>query len=124
MPVGPIDRNLFAVPFDYYPQDGARAPQASRTPTDQGFWDELAKSMSAQADQKKDRQILVDNLRTQAAGLTLQGTVLGNQPKAWLNGSLVGVGENIGTTGFRVVKIEARMILVEREGVRLEIPMK
>jgi hypothetical protein len=123
-PAASLSRNLFSVPFDYYPQDGSRLPEVSRSNLDGGFWDDLAKSMSAHADQKKERQILIDNLRTQASDLSLEGTVLGSQPKAWVNGSLVGVGEQVGSSGFRVVKIEARGIVVEREGVRLEVPMK
>jgi hypothetical protein len=49
-------------------------------------------------------------------------TIGGPNPKAMINGALVGEGDVVAS--FRIIKIEARRILVEREGIRLEIPMK
>jgi hypothetical protein len=39
-----------------------------------------------------------------------------------VNGDLVGEGSVV--ANFRIVSIEARRIIVEREGIRLEIDMK
>jgi hypothetical protein len=39
-----------------------------------------------------------------------------------INGSMVGEGEVVAQ--FRVLRIEARSVVVEREGIKLEIPMK
>jgi hypothetical protein len=118
-----ISRNIFEVKLDYYPMEsGTKASEDSRTPTDPTFWDRLAKSIDAQADQQHKREILIQNLRQQAGQLQLTMAVMGNHPKAMINGQMVGEGEVVAQ--FRVLKIEARSVVVEREGIRLEIPMK
>jgi hypothetical protein len=55
---------------------------------------------------------------------------MGAVPKAVVNGEMVGEG-SVAASGagdtrvsFRVLKIEARRIIVEREGIKLEIQMK
>lgn len=118
-PVGPMTRNLFAVPLDYYPRDVARGGELS---AGGGFWDRLAKSVSAHADEQEQRQILIDNVRIMAGGLKLQSTVMGPQPSAMVNGEMVREGSVV--AGFRVLKIEARRMIVEREGIKLAILMK
>jgi hypothetical protein len=116
--VGLIHRNLFLVKLDYFTQDGSSLTK-DQSAAD-GFWDELAKSFAAKADQEKVKHILVENLQSQAARLKLQSTVMKNgDPKAMVNGTLVGAGDTI--AGFRVVKIEAKRIIVEREGIKLEV---
>jgi len=113
-----LHRNLFLVKLDYFASEKSSvAPAANAT---DGFWDELAKSLAAKADQEKARRILADNLQAQAAKLDLQSTYMNNGArKAMVNGTLVGEGDSIG--GFRVIKIEAKRIIVEREGIKLEI---
>ncbi|MGA2229348.1 MAG: hypothetical protein ABSH22_00335 [Tepidisphaeraceae bacterium] len=113
-----MGRNLFSVPYDYYPQDPNHPPPSANT--DNGS----AKSAATEADQVKERQILIENLREQAGGLTLEGTVLGENPRVWINGVLVGLGQPIGQTGFRVAKIESRRVFIERDGVQIELSMK
>lgn len=120
--IAPLQRNLFSVNLDYFPSDSTKINRTLRQPDGDGFWDQLAKSMTAQADQKKERQILIENLQLQAAQLRLQSTMMGPVPKALLNEQFVKVGDVIAK--FRIVKIEARRIVVEREGVKLEIVMK
>jgi hypothetical protein len=119
-PVTPSGRNLFFIKLDYFPRDGKTVTSDARA--EEGFWDQLAKSVTAQADQKRDRQILIDNLRAQAARLKLQSTIMGAVPKALIDGELVGEGDVV--AGFRVLKIGARGIVIEREGIVLEILMK
>jgi hypothetical protein len=119
-PVEPIKRNLFAVPLDYYPRDGAGAGED--TGNANGFWDQLSKSMSAQADQQEQRQILIENIKIKAAALNLQSTMMGAQPTAMVNGEMV--REESVVAGFRVLRIEARRMIIEREGIKLEIFMK
>jgi hypothetical protein len=127
-PEVPIGRNLFVADLDRFPADSGHAASANQG--NPGFWDELAKSMGVRADVRKERQILVENLTQQASQLRLQSTLMGASPKAVINGDLVGEGDNVASgTGesrvvFRVVRIEARRILVEREGIKLEIQMK
>ncbi len=117
-PLGPLGRNLFVVNYDFFPQDGSK-PAAPRRPQGDGFWDHIAKSMTLRADQKREREVLVENLRMQAGQLKLQSTVMGASPKALVNGELVGEGDVVAS--FRVTKIEARRIVVEREGIKLEV---
>ena len=121
-------RNLFVVNLDRFPQDSGKAAQgAAKTAL---FWDDLAKSLSQQADVRKERQILIENLQQQASQLRLQSTMMGAVPKAGINGGMVGEGSVVASgagdsrVSFRVLKIEARRIIVEREGIKLEIQMK
>jgi len=128
-PIGLSERNLFQVRYEHFPRDGSRRKENPVVgPT--GFWDELAKSMTSQADQRQRRQYLVENVQRQAASLKLQSTLMSGQlPRALVNGEQLGEGDvvAVGTgstrTEFRVLKIEARRIIVEREGIKLEIQM-
>jgi hypothetical protein len=128
--IPPLSRNLFAVKLDNFPLDGTAAQAAAPT-SGNGFWDQLAKSMSLRADQKKERAALLENLEHQASQLKLQSIVMGAKPSAVINGKLVGEGSEVvasgseqgGATTFRVLKIEPRRVIVEREGVKLEIAM-
>ena len=127
-PATPIGRNLFAINLEKFPQDQNRVVNSSSGVS--GFWDELAKSMSSRADVRKERQILIENLTQQASQLRLQSTMMGASPKAVVDGGLVGEGDVVACgsgetrTTFRVLKIEPRRIIVEREGIKLEIQMK
>ena len=120
-PVSPVVRNLFTVPTENYAQTGER-PAAPVVRVDDGFWDELAKSLSSQADQNKQRQIRTDNMLRDAAKLQLQTILMSASPKAVIGGEMVGEGSVVAE--FRVLRIEARRIIIEREGIKLEIPMK
>jgi hypothetical protein len=121
-PIAPVTRNLFVVKMEYYPADGSR-PVATSEIDAEGFWEQIEKLRASRADQEKARGILVGNLRVLAAKLDLQSTVMRNgSPKALVNGVLVGEGDTI--EGFRVIKIEPKRIVVEREGVKLEVLFK
>jgi len=121
-PVAATGRNLFVVKMEYYPADGSR-PVATAEVNAEGFWDQIEKLRASRADQEKARGILVGNLRVLASKLDLQSTVMRNgSPKALVNGVLVGEGDTI--EGFRVIRIEAKRIVVEREGVKLEVFFK
>lgn len=115
-----LTRNLFAVELERFPYDGTRARTTHKETM--GFWDQLAKSMTFRADVRRERQVLLENLARQASELRLQSTIMGASPKAVIDGELVGEGDVVAS--FRVLKIEPRRILVEREGIKLEIQMK
>ena len=123
-----INRNLFVVNLEKFPQDSGH--MATGTAKSALFWDDLAKSLSQQADVRKERRILIENLQQQASQLRLQSTMMGAVPKAVVNGDMVGEGSVVASGAgdtrvtFRVLKIEARRIIVEREGIKLEIQMK
>lgn len=114
-----VRRNLFVVKLEHFPTDASRpAPLAPSAAS--GFWADLAKSMAVRADQEKARHILIQNLQTQASKLNLQGTMRSNDsPRALVDGKLVGEGDVV--AGFKILKIEPNRIIVEREGVRLEV---
>ena len=115
-PIAPLSRNLFVVNYDLFPTDGARPPEvAIHVDRGDGFWDQLAKSMAARADQIKEHRARVETLRAEAATLKVQSTLMGASPKALVNGRLVGIGDVVAS--FRVTRIEARRIVVEREGI-------
>ena len=127
-PATQLGRNLFAVNLERFPQEGNRTNAIGEGAV--GFWDELAKSMSFRADVRKERQILLENLQQQASQMRLQSTLMGATPKAVIDGELVSEGDVVACgsgetrTTFRVLKIEPRRIIIEREGIRLEIQMK
>ncbi|HEY8667328.1 MAG TPA: hypothetical protein VIL86_11720 [Tepidisphaeraceae bacterium] len=121
-PIEPLTRNLFAVKLEFFPQDPAQINQIVRPPPGTGFWDELGKSLAAQADQRKERQMQLEKLQLMAAQLKLQSIMMGAQPKALINGALVREGDVV--SDFRILKIEARRIVVEQDGVKLEVGMR
>jgi hypothetical protein len=119
-PIRPLIRNPFAIPLDYYPRDSAAVADKASTQT--GYWDLVGKSMSSRADQQEQRQILIDNVRIAAASLKLQTTIMGAHRGAMVNGTMVREGDSV--SGFRVLSIEARQVIVEREGVKLALLME
>lgn len=114
----PLKRNPFIVPMDFYASDGAKTADSASAG---GYWNQVGKSMSSRADQQEQRQILVDNVLIAAEALKLESTIMGATPGAMINGQLVAEGSEI--EGFRVLKIEPRQIIVEREGVKLAVMM-
>jgi hypothetical protein len=120
-PITGTDRNLFAIKMDYFPVDGSR-PIITGDDGD-GFWDQLAKSLAAKADQEKVKGILLANIALQASRLDLQGTMMRNgKPTAMVNGTFVQEGDTI--EGFRILRIEAKRIVVEKEGVKVQVNFK
>jgi hypothetical protein len=117
-PIAPLSRNFFVINYDFFPQDGSK-PVVAPVARGDGFWDHVAKSMALRADQKREHEVLVENLKSQALQLRLESTMMGASPKALVNGQLVGVGDVVAS--FRVCTIDARRIVVEREGIKLEI---
>ena len=120
-PITGTKRNLFTIKLDYFPVDGTR-PMFSGDDAD-GFWDQLAKSLAAKADQEKAKGILRDNVRMRASRLDLQSTGMFNgSPKAMVNGTIVQEGDTI--EGFRITRIETKRIVVELEGIQVEVIFK
>jgi hypothetical protein len=105
--------------FDWIISPWTRPSPRNREET---FWTELEKSLAQQADEASKRESLVNSLKQQAQAIRPQSTIMGPNPRAMINGQMVGEGDVVAS--FRVVKIEARRIIVEREGIRLDVPMK
>ena len=54
-------------------------------------------------------------------GLVLQTTILGDQPRAVINGQVVLVGQKI--RGFTVKKIMSRQVIIEKNGIKIRLEM-
>lgn len=125
VPISPIRRNIFYINLDRFPQDGSK-PVTSAGPvsgaSNEGFWDRLAKSGALRADDQDNRSPLVGGLQWQAAQLHLQSILMGPTPKVMVDGRLLKEGDVV--AGFRVVKITARGILLERDGSKFEVAFK
>jgi hypothetical protein len=117
----PAGRNLFQLHIDYFPLDSGRAA-ALQAASAGGFWDLLDKSIALRADQKVKRESLISAFLKEAETIRPTSTIMGPNPKAMIDGKLVVEGDVVAS--FRIVRIEERRILVEREGIRLEVPMK
>jgi hypothetical protein len=113
----PLTRNLFEIQYERFPDDDS-APVSQTAQS--VFWEQLAKSMDYRTDQEIARKTLVENLRKQALVLRPKAvmSVNGNQT-ALIDGSLVCEGDLI--NGFKIIKIHEDRLIVEREGVRLEV---
>ena len=125
LPASPITRNIFYINLDRFPQDGLK-PVASAGPvsgaTNEGFWDRLAKSGALRAEDQDSHSQLIGGLQWQAAQLHLQSILMGPTPKVMVDGKLLKEGDVV--AGFRVVRITARGILLERDGSKFEVAFK
>jgi hypothetical protein len=129
-PIKTLDRNLFEFKGEFYPRSTESMAGAARVIEDEMFWDQLAKSLSARADSKKQRQIRVENLQQAAGKLKVQSTIMGPNPRAMVDGRMTRLGGTVeADTGsgssvtFKVVRVEARRLVVERDGLKFEVPM-
>jgi hypothetical protein len=124
-PKQPAKRNLFALNLEEYPADSSSNPNGtnrlSQDQKDQPLWDDVAKSLATQADQRRERELRVKNLQRSAAKLSLQKIIVGPPAKAMVNGEVIDEGGSIAS--FRVVKIESDRITVEKDGITLDVVM-
>lgn len=133
-------RNL----FEFRPENYLSARHAGEANVDAApiaaetgrFWDRLAKSITSRADLRRQRQIRTDNVVAAAGKLKLQSTMIqGGVPRAMIDGRLLKAGDaivcdapNSGATAtakptFRIVRIGRQSVVVERDGVRVELSM-
>ena len=61
-------------------------------------------------------------IREQGAELHLKSTITGRVPTAIINGTVLGLDGVI--NGFRIVKIESKVCVVEKEGITLNLTME
>jgi len=78
----------------------------------------LTKSASDPADELQQHQ---QRIMTEARSLKLQSTILGAQPRAMINGSLIGPGQTI--QGFEVTEIRPRTVKLVKDGVTVVLEM-
>lgn len=117
-PAHPMQRNLFHLKLDLFPPSVTKHQPAGNSG---GLWDEVAKSLLDHADQQDRRRELLSTLSGQAKALRVTSVMMGPKPRAVINGELVGEGDVV--AGFRVVKIDARRIVIDRDGIALEVTM-
>lgn len=128
-PIKALDRNLFESKLEFFQRVDANGQDRAAVMTDETFWEQLAKSIAAQADHRKQKQIRSENLQLAASSLKLQSTLMGSVPKALIDGRMVRAGDTVETKGsnmamgFRVIQIEPRRVVIEREGVKIELKM-
>jgi hypothetical protein len=132
-PAEKVNRNLFAARIEDYPQLSGRKSRNGANGA-KGLSEE-EKSARQSADEAKERQSLTEAMHLEARQLVLTSTVIGTSPKALINGQMVKEGDVVASgagespngdpgAGFRVLRIEARRVIIEREGIKLEILMK
>ena len=129
-PIKPLDRNVFEFHPEFFPNADAGTEATATVVEDDLFWDRLAKSIASRADQRKQKQIRIENLQVAAGKLRVQSTIMGASPRVLIGGKMSRVGDSVEADGgggemlsFRILRIEGRRIILEREGVKLELPM-
>lgn len=68
-----------------------------------------------------DEMSRLEAVRDAAAGLRLESIVTGNPPRAMINGRIVAPEQQI--NGFTLVRVAARFVLLEREGVTVRLDL-
>lgn len=128
-PIKALDRNLFETKLEFFQRLDGSADDRAAVLAEETFWDQLAKSLASQADQKRQKQIRSENLQLAASSFKLQTTLMGSVPKALIDGRMVRMGDTLESKGsdlsmvFRVVQIEPRRVVIERDGVKIELKM-
>lgn len=128
-PIKALDRNLFETKLEFFQRLSSTVGDKAAVITDESFWDQLAKSLASRADQKRQKQIRSENLQLAASSLKLQTTIMGSTPKALIDGRMVRTGDTVDSRtaslsiSFKVVQIEPRRIVIEHDGVKIELRM-
>jgi hypothetical protein len=132
-PVAPVSRNLFYINLEQFPRAkggpaSVPAPAAGASERE-GILQEnpaqQAKSPggpSEESEEPESEMSAADRVARQAGRLHLQSVLMGTTPRAMIDGQLLAEGDVV--ANFRVLKIEARGITVEREGIKLEVLFK
>ncbi|MGF1635154.1 MAG: hypothetical protein ACFCVE_14980 [Phycisphaerae bacterium] len=119
-PVTP--RDVFAVDWEAFPiEPGKEAAPVEKVEPGEIFWSKLEKSLARRADALREKAVARASLKEAADDLRLTSTLMGRNPAAVIDGKLVRVGDVLAS--FRVLAIEPRRVVLEREGVRFEVEM-
>jgi hypothetical protein len=104
-----IEQDIFAPKLHLFPLEQEAKPVAAPAPV----------PVAQPVDQAKVHQ---EAILAKAKGLSLQSTIVSSQPKAIINGQLVGAGDLV--DGFKVVQVTAHACVVVRDGVQVTLEMK
>jgi len=117
-----IQRDLFKPNLACFaPKPGAEPAVEDGAEQTGWFGKVLERIMQKQAD-SSDELLRIRQIRTEAGELTLQTTMLGDNPTALINGRVLRKGEEI--RGFRVDEIAPNRCIVSKDGVRILLQMK
>ncbi len=116
-PIEPLGRDLFAVSEELIPQPSQPEAKASGAP----------KPSPSNDDKPMDlEQLRIARIMERASGLRLRSTIVGGEPIAVIEqvgrrsqGRVVRLGEQI--AGFSLVKVDAGRVVLEQDGVRVEL---
>jgi len=100
-----LQRDLFELSPKYFPIEVEESKQP-------------VKSTQTDAD---NPNALAAAIRQKAMQLRLQTTILGNDPKALIDGQLLKPGDRI--KGFRVLDVTRRTVILEMNGIEIELEM-
>jgi len=114
-----LSRDYFAPDWSQFaPADGGELSAEHRRGSAGEVWDRLRASIRRERDRRRREAEMVQK---QAAGLTVQSTIIGSPSSAVVSGRLVHVGEVV--EGFEVEQIGSRSVVVRKDGVRVTIQM-
>lgn len=126
-PVPPLARDLFAYSREYFPEPVQTDSTAQEDPKSAPAQVEIS-SDEEEPEETEDEQALL--VRADAARwLRLRSLMLGKEPVAVIEStapkdprsSVIRVGESI--AGFTLVSVAARTVMVERDGVQVELTL-
>jgi hypothetical protein len=101
-----VDRDLFAIRSELFPRtEGQDIPETGKSQT-----------QTSDDSQHQSRAI-----EAQAKALKLQSTLLGNRPRALINGVLLEVGQTI--AGFEVIQIAPRQVTIRKNDTLIQLEM-
>lgn len=109
---GPV-RNLFAAPKGFFPQSIQTVAPEVEEPKSEPDTPEVPVETAEQRAQR---------IQQEADKLTLGSIMLGRKPIAVINGDIRTVGDKI--DGFSLKEINARSVILVKEGARVELTMK
>lgn len=107
-----LARDLFRLDASGYERVAVPAPAVETIPTP---------VVEKSVDHSADESARVASIRQAAGELRLQSTIRGEQPRAVINGISLAQGQQI--KGFVLVRIEARQVIIERDGVQITLEM-
>lgn len=106
-------------------RDVFEIPESMRTnrSEESASLDQNAPKSGTDSSEKTEDPALVhrDRIRMEASSLRLESLIRGLNPMAIVNGSMLTVGAEI--NGFRLIEVRDRSIIVEKEGLAIEIQL-
>jgi len=116
---GPTARDVFAFQAGYYQQASDTRVRMDDEADEES--DEQAKLAAQRADEQRRKRARLATVRAQAESMNLQTTLIGQTPRALINGRLYSVGEQV--NGFEIVAIGSRTVKLRKQDVDVTLEM-